>query len=132
MSDAGPGGSVIDLGVPGGEEQFRDSPRLPARLTRPPLVALIVLCGLVGVAAWAPGRPSLGDAVWAGSVSLNGFSLGPHNVYVWRLDGKAVIALDVNTGRPRWSRTITDVPESIEDLGNGVVVVTTRSLPDEG
>jgi outer membrane protein assembly factor BamB len=49
---------------------------------------------------------------------------------MWRLDGKAVLAVDVTTGRPRWSRDTTDLPDSITDLGNGVVVVATRQPSD--
>jgi hypothetical protein len=65
-------------------------------------------------------------------VSLNGATLGPANLYMWRLDGKAVTAVDLATGQPRWSRDITDLPDSISDLGTGVVVVSTRLPAADG
>jgi hypothetical protein len=92
----------------------------------------LALCCLLALVASMPGRPGLGDPLWTGSVSLNGFSLGPRSLYVWRLDGKAVSALDLLTGRPRWSRDITQLPDSVEDLGTGVAVVMTRPLPGDG
>jgi hypothetical protein len=58
------------------------------------------------------GLPGLDDPLWTGSVSLNGATLGPTNLYMWRLDGKAVIAVDLFTDRPQWRRDIADMPDS--------------------
>jgi hypothetical protein len=92
----------------------------------------VTLLCVLAVAASVPGRPGLNKPLWTGSVSLNGFTVGQHGVYLWRQDGKAVSALDLSSGRPRWTRDISELPESIVDLGNGVVVVATQQQSSLG
>ena len=89
------------------------------------LVVSLAVC-LLALAASAPGRPVLGNPLWTGSVSLNGFTLGPGTLYMTKPDGKAVAAVDLLTGRLRWSRAVEGLPLSIDDVGNGVAVVMTR------
>jgi hypothetical protein len=96
------------------------------------LIALLTLVCLLTMAASGLGGPSLGEPLWTGSVSLNGFTVGAHSLYEWRQDGTAAVALDLFTGRPRWSRDITGIPDSIVDLGSGVTVVTTRPPFSDG
>jgi hypothetical protein len=117
---------LIDLGVLGAEDRARGGPELPVHLRRPLLAAVLALVCLLALAASVRSRPGLGDPLWTGSVSLNGFTLGTRSLYVARPDGKAVTALNLLTGRPRWSRDITELPISTNDLGNGVAVVMTR------
>jgi hypothetical protein len=131
MAQVGPDVSVIELGVPDTEDRFAGF-RLPAHVRRRLLVALLTLFCVLALAASVPGRPGLTEPLWTGSVSLNGFTVGAHGVYLWQQDGKAVTALDLSTGRPRWSRDITELPESIVDLGNGVVVVATQQQSSLG
>jgi outer membrane protein assembly factor BamB len=126
MTQLGPDASVIELGAPGIEDRMHDGPELPVHLRRRLLIVLLTLFCVLTLAASMRGRPGLGDPLWTGSVSLNGFTVGTHSLYKWRLDGKAVTALDLFTGRPRWSRDVTDLPESIMDLGRGVAVVATK------
>ena len=132
MTEVGPDASVIDLGVPDAQDRVRHGPTLSAHLRRRLLIALLTMLCLLTVAASVRGRPSLRDPLWTGNVSLNGFTLGARSLYQWRLDGKAVTALDLVTGRSRWTRDITGVPQSIFELDHGVVVVATTQLPDEG
>jgi hypothetical protein len=126
-----PDASVIELGVPGAGARTGHA-QLPVRLRRRLLIGLLTLLCLLTLAASARGRPSLGEPLWTGSVSLNGFTVGARNLYMWRLDGKAAIALDLFTGRPRWSQDTTDLPGSITDLGVGVTVVATTPPFVEG
>ena len=131
MTQVGPEVSVIELGEPDAEDRIGGF-HLPAHLRRRLLVALVTLLCVLALAASVAGRPGLTKPLWTGSVSLNGFTVGPHGVYLWRQDGKAVFALDPSTGRPLWSRDISELPESISDLGNGVVVVGTQQLSSVG
>jgi outer membrane protein assembly factor BamB len=131
MTQVGPEVSVIELGEADAEDRIGGF-RLPAHLRRRLLVALVSLLCVLALAASVPGRPGLTKPLWTGSVSLNGFTIGAHGLYLWRPDGKAVSALDPSTGRPRWSRDISELPESIMDLGNGVVVVATQQLSSIG
>jgi hypothetical protein len=121
-----PDASVIDLGVPSAEGPPGGGPRRPTRLGRRLLAAALAMVCLLVLAASARGRPVLGDPLWTGSVSLNGFTLGARNLYAARPEGTAVTAVDLVTGRPRWSDDITGLPDATHDLGNGVAVVTTR------
>jgi hypothetical protein len=132
MTQVVPDASFIDLGVVGAEDRTRGGPQLPVHLRRPLLAAGLALVCLLALAASVRGRPGLGDPLWTGSVSLNGFTLGTRSLYVARPDGKAVTALDLLTGRPRWSRDITELPNSTYDLGNGVAVVMTSSPSSDG
>ena len=132
MTQFAPDAAVIELGVPGADDEVRRGPGLPIDLRHRLLIALLTMLCLLTLAASVQGRPVLGRPLWTGSVSLNGFTLGPRSLYLWRLDGKAVTALDLFTGRSRWSRDVTDLPDSIVDLGNGVAVVTTRPVFIEG
>jgi outer membrane protein assembly factor BamB len=131
MTQVGPEVSVIELGEPDAEDRVGGF-RLPAHLRRRLLVALLTLFCVLALVASVPGRPGLSEPLWTGSVSLNGFTVGTHGLYLWQQDGKAVSALDPATGRPRWSRDITELPESIVDLGNGVVVVATQQQSSLG
>jgi outer membrane protein assembly factor BamB len=123
--------SVIELGVLGAEVPVRGR-ELPVHLRRRVVVAVLTLLCLLALASSAPGQPVLGEPLWTGGVSLNGFTVGADGLYEWRLDGKAVVALDLSTGRPRWSRDITELPDSVTDLGNGVAIVATRRLTSIG
>jgi hypothetical protein len=125
MTQVGPDVSVIELGEPDAEDRIGGF-RTPAHLRRRLLVALVTLLCVLALAASVRGRPGLTKPLWTGSVSLNGFTVGAHGIYLWQVDGKAVRALDLSTGRPRWTRDITELPESIMDLNNGVVVVATQ------
>ena len=122
MAQVIPDAPVIELGVPGADENRNQRVRVGRR---PLLIAVVVLC-LLALAASAPGRPVLGDPLWTGSVSLNGFTLGPDSLYVAQPDGKAVAALDLRTGRRRWTRDIVGLPQSVSYVGGGVAVVMTR------
>src|SRR5262245_18695489 len=132
MAQLGPDTTVIELGLLGAEDGNRDDRGLPMDPRRRLLIALLTLVCLLTLAASVRGGPSLGEPLWTGRVSLNGFSVGKQSLYQWRLDGKAAVALDLFTGRPRWSRDITGLPNSIVDLGNGITVVTTRTPFAEG
>ena len=132
MTQLGSDTTVIELGLLDAEDRDRDDPGFPTDLRRRLLIALLSLVCLLTLAASAPGRPSLGEPLWTGSVGLNGFTVGARSLYQWRTDGTAVVALDLFTGRPRWSRDITGTPDSIVDLGNGATVVTTRPPFTEG
>jgi hypothetical protein len=123
---------VIDLGVLSVEGPPGGSPRRSMRLRRRLLAAALGMVCLLALAASARGRPVLGDPLWTGSASLNGFTLGTRNLYVARPDGTAVTALDLLTGRPRWSRGMMELPGAANDLGDGVAVVTTRPRSANG
>jgi hypothetical protein len=131
MTQLGADASVIDLGVPGTEDQVRGR-WLPRQLRRRLLIAFVTLGCLLTVAASARGGSGLNKPLWTGSVSLNGFTVGANGLYRWSVDGKAVTAFDLSTGRPRWSRDLTELPDSIVDLGNGIVLVVTRPLSSVG
>jgi hypothetical protein len=130
MTQVGPDSPVIELREPGADDGMGDGSA--ARQHRRLLIALLALVCVFALTGSTRGRAGLDDPLWTGNVSLNGATLGPTNLYMWRLDGKAVIAVDLLTGRPRWSRDIADLPDSITDLGNGVVVVATRQPSGEG
>src|SRR5690348_10926481 len=122
MAQVMPDAPVIELGILSADEDRNHRVRVGRR---PLLIAAVGLC-LLALAASAPGRPVLGDPLWTGSVSLNGFTLGPDSVYVAQPDGKAVAALDLRTGRRRWTRDIVGLPQSVNYVGSGVAAVMTR------
>jgi hypothetical protein len=132
MTQLGADTTVIELGLLDADDDDRDGPRLPTDARRRWVIALLTLVCLLTLAASVRGRPSLGEPLWTGSVSLNGFTVGTQSLYQWRLDGKAAVALDLFTGRPRWSLDVTGKPGSIVDLGSGVTVVTTNTPFVEG
>jgi outer membrane protein assembly factor BamB len=132
MSQTGPEAPVIELGVGDADDRSDGASAAPVRQRRQVFLAVAALLCLLALTGSIREMPGLDAPLWTGSVSLNGVTLGPSNLYMWRLDGKAVIAVDLLTGRPRWSRDITDLPDSIMDLGNGVVVVSTRQLSTDG
>jgi hypothetical protein len=132
MTQVEPDVPLIELGVPGTGDQVPGPSHAPVHQRRRFLTVLLVLICVLAVTASSPGRPGLDSPLWTGSVSLNGAIVGTSNLYMWRLDGKAVIAVDVVSGKPRWSRDITDLPDSVTDLGNGVVVVSTRRSVIDG
>jgi hypothetical protein len=132
MTQVEPDASVIELGVPGPEHRTRGGPAVAPHLRRRALIAVLALSCLLTLAASVRGHPRIGDPLWIGSVSLNGFTLGTRSLYVARVDGKAVTALDLLTGRPRWTHDITELPDSVNDLGNGVAVVMTRPPSGDG
>src|SRR6185369_12981925 len=102
MTQLGPDTTVIELGLLGAEDDNRDGPGSPVDPRRRLLIALLTLVCLLTMAASGLGGPSLGEPLWTGSVSLNGFTVGAHSLYEWRQDGTAAVALDLFTGRPRW------------------------------
>lgn len=117
--------TVIDLGVLGAE-RGGSGPRRPLCPSRPLLAGLLTVACLLGLAASTRGGPVLRDPLWTGSVSLNGFTVGATNLYLSTPGGRVVSALDLRTGRPRWSRDIAELPESTADLDRAVAVMMTR------
>lgn len=122
--------SIIDLGVLGGSDPVRVGRRSPPRPRRPLVAAVLAVVCLLGLAGSARGRPGLGEPLWTGAVSLNGFTLGPGTIFLADPDGTTVRALDLLTGQPRWSLDIIGLPDSTNDVGNGVAAVTTRPLSE--
>jgi hypothetical protein len=124
---------VIDLGPVEGA-RTAPGPQLPVRLRRGIIAALTSALCLLTVAASAGGAPTvLGRPLWTGSVSLNGFTLGTHNLYEATTDARTVIGRDLATGRPRWRLDVdgADLPDSTVDVGHGVAAVVTRRLAQE-
>jgi len=130
MTQLGPDTTVIELGLLGAEDREHDDPGLPTDSRRRLLITLLTLVCLLTLGASARGGPGLGEPLWTGSVSLNGFTVGTHSLYQWRPDGRTVVALDLLTGRPQWSRGMTGTPNSIVDLRNVTVVATRPPLTD--
>jgi hypothetical protein len=124
MTQLGRDTTVIELGLLDAEDPDHDDPGLPTDRRRL-LIALLTLVCLLTLAASVRGAPSMGEPLWTGSVTLNGFTVGTQSLYQWRPDGRTVVALDLFTGRPQWSRDMTGTPFSIVDLGS-VTAVTTR------
>jgi hypothetical protein len=88
----------------------------------------VILACLLALAASARGQAGLGEPLWTGDVSLNGFTLGTDSIYLAAPGGNVVISRELATGRQRWSLDITDLPDTTTDLGGGVVSVATRKL----
>jgi hypothetical protein len=119
--------AFIDLDVPRADNgNGHAGPRVPVRLRRRLLGAALTLFCLFALATSGLGSSGLGDPLWTGRVSRDGFVLGTASLYVWSPDGRAMTAFDQVTGQPRWSRTVTDLPDSVMDTGHGVAVVMTR------
>jgi hypothetical protein len=121
---------IIDLGLVGGSEEIGGGEQVPIRQRRGFVVAAAVLACLLAVAGSERGRPGLGDPLWTGVVSLNGFGLGPVSLYSAEPDGKRVLSRDLRTGVRRWSLDIIGLPEGTTDLGGGVAAVLARPLSE--
>jgi len=132
---AGPGAEpvVIDLG-PIGTNRLPPGPPMSRRMRRGLIAGLVAVLSLVALGGSAAGVPTgLDRPLWTGTVSLNGFTLGPRSLYEATTDARTVIGRDLATGRPRWSLGIdrADLPDVTTDVGHGVAAVMTRRLAQE-
>jgi hypothetical protein len=124
---------VIDLDPVTGPRPL-PGPQLPARMRRGLVAALTSMLCLLSLAASAARAPTvLGRPLWTATVSLNGFTLGTHNLYEATTDARTVVGRDLATGKPRWSLGIdsADLPDSTTDVGHGVAAVVTRRLAQQ-
>jgi outer membrane protein assembly factor BamB len=121
---------VIDLGVldGSGDERRLTGVRLPRRWRQLFLAAAVAVVCVLTMAGSAIRMAGLGDPLWTGKVSLNGVSIGADTVYTVRPDGRAVLALDIRSGKQRWQLPITDLPDGVVEVGSGVAVVRTHVL----
>src|SRR5258705_12793121 len=110
MTHVALGPATIDLGVVGGPEEVARGPRSRTGPRRQVLAAAVVLACLLALAASARGHAGLGEPLWTGEGSLNGFTLGTDSIYLAAPGGNVVLSREPAARRQRWGLGNTDLP----------------------